>query len=48
MGFATGVAVALVAFGPAVLILVYRRCQTLRPRGLKVLSAKAPPRGDRI
>jgi NADH:ubiquinone oxidoreductase subunit K len=48
MGIATGVAVALVAFGPAVLILVYRRCQSLRPRGLKVLPAKDPPPGDRI
>jgi NADH:ubiquinone oxidoreductase subunit K len=41
-GIATGVSVMLVAFGPAVLILVYRRCQSLKPRKVEVVPADHP------
>jgi len=42
MGIAAGVAVALVAFGPAVFILLYQRCQSLKPRILQVIPLDRP------
>jgi biotin transporter BioY len=42
-GIAAGAAVMLLAFGPAVFILLYHRCQSLRPRGVKATPIDPPP-----
>jgi hypothetical protein len=42
IGIATGVAIMLVAFGPAVFILLVRRCRSLQPRGREVLPLDHP------
>jgi len=41
-GIATGAAVMLLAFGPAVFILLYCRCQSLRPRGVQANPIDPP------